>query len=89
MPGQDYGADWVVKARRYAVAHQALDAIETAALLEPHAPPQPQPPPAGPGPPRSGPGPSRRPAGAAGGAGAGTPAATRPAGQARYTSISA
>jgi hypothetical protein len=43
MPGQDYGADWVVKARRYAIAHQALDAIETAALLEPHAPPQPQP----------------------------------------------
>jgi hypothetical protein len=41
MPGQDHGADWVVKARRYAVAHQALDAIETAALLEPHAPPQP------------------------------------------------
>jgi len=44
MPGQDYGADWVVRARRYAVAHQALDAIETAALLEPHAPPQPGPP---------------------------------------------
>ncbi|HVQ07204.1 MAG TPA: hypothetical protein VMS43_02090 [Allosphingosinicella sp.] len=46
MPGQDYGADWVVKARRYAVAHLALDAIETAALLEPHAPPQPPPQPA-------------------------------------------
>jgi len=41
MPGQEYGAEWVVKARRFAVAHQALDAIETAALLEPHAPPQP------------------------------------------------
>jgi hypothetical protein len=39
MPGQEHGADWVVKARRYAVAHQALDAIETAALLEPHAVP--------------------------------------------------
>jgi hypothetical protein len=47
MPGRDYGADWVAKARRYAVAHQALDMIETAALLEPHAPgpaqPSPQP----------------------------------------------
>jgi hypothetical protein len=46
MPGHDHGADWVARARRYAVAHQALDAIETAALLEPHAPPQPQPQPA-------------------------------------------
>lgn len=45
MPGRDYGADWVLRARRYAVAHQALDAVETAALLEPHAPP-PQPAPA-------------------------------------------
>ena len=50
MPGHDYGTDWVTKARRYALAHQALDLIETAALLEPHAPgepgqaqPQPQP----------------------------------------------
>jgi hypothetical protein len=43
MPGQEYGAEWVVRARRFAIAHQALDAIETAALLEPHAPPQPQP----------------------------------------------
>jgi hypothetical protein len=48
MPGQDYGADWVVRARRFAVAHQALDAIETAALLEPHAPPQPRPQPQAP-----------------------------------------
>lgn len=53
MPGHDYAGDWVVKARRYALAHQALDLIETAALLEPHAPgeaptatPQPQPQPA-------------------------------------------
>ena len=52
MPGHDYAADWVLKARRYALAHQALDLIETAALLEPHAPgepgqaqPAPQPPP--------------------------------------------
>lgn len=39
MPGRDHGADWVARARRYALAHQALDLIETAALLEPHAPP--------------------------------------------------
>ena len=50
MPGRDYAADWVMRARRYALAHQALDMIETAALLEPHAPqaegqPQPVPPP--------------------------------------------
>ena len=44
MPGHDYAADWVLRARRYALAHQALDIIETAALLEPHAPaPAPQP----------------------------------------------
>lgn len=42
MPGHDYAADWVMKARRYALAHQALDLIETAALLEPHAPGEPQ-----------------------------------------------
>jgi hypothetical protein len=41
MPGRDHGADWVIRARRYAIAHQALDMIETAALLEPHAPPMP------------------------------------------------
>jgi hypothetical protein len=46
MPGRDYAADWVMRARRYALAHQALDLIETAALLEPHAPAaQPQGPP--------------------------------------------
>ena len=45
MPGRDYAADWVAKARRYALAHQALDLIETAALLEPHAPPVAAPPP--------------------------------------------
>ena len=45
MPGHDYAGDWVMRARRYALAHQALDLIETAALLEPHAP-TPQPPPA-------------------------------------------
>ena len=41
MPGNAYAADWVTKARRYALAHQALDLIETAALLEPHAPGEP------------------------------------------------
>ncbi|HYD13411.1 MAG TPA: hypothetical protein VEC11_11250, partial [Allosphingosinicella sp.] len=39
MPGQEYGAAWVTRAGRYALAHRALDAIENAALLEPHAPP--------------------------------------------------
>jgi hypothetical protein len=46
MPGQEYAAEWVARAGRYALAHRALDAIENAALLEPHAPPaspQPQP----------------------------------------------
>jgi hypothetical protein len=46
MPGRDYAADWVMRARRYSLAHQALDLIETAALLEPHAPQQGQPQPA-------------------------------------------
>jgi len=44
MPGHDHGTDWVIRARRYALAHQALDVLETTALLEPHAPAaQPQP----------------------------------------------
>jgi hypothetical protein len=53
MPGHDYASDWAARARRYALAHQALDLIENAALLEPHAPeaapqaqPAAQPPPA-------------------------------------------
>jgi hypothetical protein len=37
MPGYAYAGDWIAKARRYVVAHQALDAIETAALVEPRA----------------------------------------------------
>ncbi len=42
MPGHDYAGEWVIRARRFSLAHQALDIIETAALLEPHAPaPQP------------------------------------------------
>ena len=39
MPGRDHARDWIGKARRYVAARRALDAIETAALLEPRAPP--------------------------------------------------
>ncbi|HEY1605238.1 MAG TPA: hypothetical protein VGF77_06535 [Allosphingosinicella sp.] len=42
LPGRDNAADWIEQARRYVAAHQALDTIETAALLEP--PPAPKPP---------------------------------------------
>lgn len=35
MPGRDNAQDWIAKARRYVAARRALDAIETAALLEP------------------------------------------------------
>jgi hypothetical protein len=38
LPGRDYAADWVVRARRYVGARRALDTIETAALLEPRVP---------------------------------------------------
>lgn len=51
MPGRDRARDWIAKARRYAAARDALDVIETAALLEPRnqAPPPVQvTPPAGP-----------------------------------------
>lgn len=41
LPGHDFAAGWIVKANRYVGAHQALDAIETDALLESHAPDQP------------------------------------------------
>ena len=43
MPGREHAADWVLRARRYVIARQALDTIETAALLEPRAAPQPAP----------------------------------------------
>jgi hypothetical protein len=39
MPGRENAQDWIAKARRYVAARRALDAIETAALLEPHIPP--------------------------------------------------
>ena len=35
LPGADLGAGWIASARRYQSAQQALDVIETAALLEP------------------------------------------------------
>jgi hypothetical protein len=37
MPGRDTAADWIAAARRYVSARRALDALETAALLEPRA----------------------------------------------------
>jgi len=40
MPGAERAADWVVRARRFVSARRALDAIETAALLEPRAEPR-------------------------------------------------
>lgn len=41
MPGREQARAWVQKARRYVAARSALDAIETAALLDPVNPPQP------------------------------------------------
>jgi len=38
MPGRENAAPWIAEARRYVASRRALDAIETAALLEPHAP---------------------------------------------------
>jgi hypothetical protein len=37
MPGGALASDWIVQAQRYAAAQQALDMIETTALLEPRA----------------------------------------------------
>lgn len=37
MPGRERAADWIAAARRYDAARDALDTIETAALLEPRA----------------------------------------------------
>lgn len=39
MPGREHGRDWIMRARRYVGARQALDAIETAALVEPRLAP--------------------------------------------------
>lgn len=38
LPGHDVAREWVLDARRYVMARRALDAIETAALLEPRLP---------------------------------------------------
>ena len=35
LPGAASGADWIADAKRYAAAQQALDLIETSAVLEP------------------------------------------------------
>jgi len=35
LPGRDHAGEWIADARRYVLARRALDAIETAALLEP------------------------------------------------------
>ena len=39
LPGASRGGDWVAKARRYILAHRALDEIESAALLPAPNPP--------------------------------------------------
>jgi hypothetical protein len=40
LPGRENAKDWIAEARRYVAARQALDTIETAALLEPARPAQ-------------------------------------------------
>lgn len=39
MPGREHGRDWIMRAQRYVAARRALDAIETAALVEPRLTP--------------------------------------------------
>jgi hypothetical protein len=39
LPGRSQAAEWIARARRYVMARRALDAIETAALLDPQRPP--------------------------------------------------
>ncbi|HEY0043170.1 MAG TPA: hypothetical protein VGB62_01360 [Allosphingosinicella sp.] len=43
LPGRQNAEAWVTKARRYIAARRALDAVETAALIEPHVRAQPLP----------------------------------------------
>lgn len=38
LPGHERADSWIANARRYVAVHRALDRLETAALLEPHAP---------------------------------------------------
>jgi hypothetical protein len=52
IPGHDNAADWIRKARIYVAARNALDTIETAALLEPRTQPAPAATPARPATPR-------------------------------------
>jgi hypothetical protein len=42
LPGRENAKDWIGQARRYVAARQALDTIETAALLDPPPAPKPQ-----------------------------------------------
>ncbi|HET9427961.1 MAG TPA: hypothetical protein VFO69_06340 [Allosphingosinicella sp.] len=35
LPGREHAREWIIDARRYVAARRALDAVETAALLEP------------------------------------------------------
>ncbi|HEX8644410.1 MAG TPA: hypothetical protein VF702_10920 [Allosphingosinicella sp.] len=58
MPGHEQARSWIEKARRYVAARSALDAIETAALLDPVNPPQA---PANQQPPRAAPAPRASP----------------------------
>jgi hypothetical protein len=58
LPARDNAADWIAKARRYILARQALDTIETAALVDPHAPQAPLRP-ALPAPPAAAPAPAK------------------------------
>lgn len=46
MPGREHGRDWILRARRYVGARRALDAVETAALVEPRLAPAQAPQPA-------------------------------------------
>ncbi|HEY0132012.1 MAG TPA: hypothetical protein VGB57_11470 [Allosphingosinicella sp.] len=39
LPGHERADPWIANARRYVAAHRALDRLESAALLEPRAPP--------------------------------------------------
>jgi hypothetical protein len=38
LPARNNASDWVARARRYIIARQALDTIETAALMDPRVP---------------------------------------------------
>lgn len=43
LPGRDKARNWLAAARRYVLARQALDVLETAAILQPRAPSGPPP----------------------------------------------